>query len=309
MKADYVIHAVIRYFLPHDNKPDVGYSALMAQLDAIESGNGRVVLIVVAHADDLVLFLGGTIARWSDAGWRVVAVRVTDDRWDSVGCTEAETIALNQAELGRAAETLGIAELVELGYATDILGDASEVDLRERIIRQVRTHRPYALVTFDPYAMYGEDNQDHLLVAAAVDEAFWTSQFDLHHPEHMSEGLKPHGCFERWYFGRQVVNVTDVVDISGVMQRKVDAALCHKTMLSNFLNQLRLQARTGGWELPMIEEALSSGNLRDVLEPILRRRAEAVGERHGLRMAEEFRVVRFGGLGEMLDTLGHRLAE
>lgn len=67
----------------------------MADLCPIEPGRGRVILVVVvvAHADDPALFLGGTIARWADAGWRVVCVRVTDDRWDSVGHTEAETVA------------------------------------------------------------------------------------------------------------------------------------------------------------------------------------------------------------------------
>ncbi len=281
----------------------------MADVSVIEPGGGRVVLVVVAHADDPSLFLGGTIVRWASAGWRVVCVRVTDDRWDSVGCSEAETIAANAVEFRSAAAVLGIAELVDLGYATDTLADASEVELREQIIRLVRTHRPYALVTFDPYAMYGEDNQDHLVVAAAVDEAFWTSQFDLHHPEHRADGLEPHGCFERWYFGRRVVDVTDVVDISQVIDRKIAAVLCHPTMLGNFVNQLRLQARTGGWEIPMLDDALSSGDPSPLLDPLLRRQAQLTGQRHGLAMAEEFRVVRFGGLEALLDRFGVRLGE
>lgn len=278
----------------------------MAEVRDIEPGDGRVVLLVVAHADDPTLFLGGTIARWADAGWRVVCVRVTDDRWDSVGLTEAETIAANREELREAAAILGIAEVVDLGYPTDTLADVSEVQLRERIIRLVRDHRPYALVTFDRYARTAEDNQDHLVVAAATDEAFWTSQFDLHHPEHLAAGLEPHGCFERWWFGRSVVEVTDVVDISAVIDRKVDAALAHRTMLRNYLNQLRLQARTGGWDLPIVEEALASGDLRPVMEPLLRRGAEAVGARHGVAMGEEHRVARFGGLGGVLDRWGRR---
>jgi LmbE family N-acetylglucosaminyl deacetylase len=192
----------------------------MTTANTISPGEGRTILLVVAHADDPALFLGGTTLRWSDAGWRVVCVRVTDDRWDSHDLSEAETIAANAAEFRQAAAALGIAEIVELGYATDVLGDASEVELREHVIRQIRTHRPYALVTFDPYAMYGEDNQDHIKVAAAVDEAFWCSQFPLHHPEHLTAGLAPHGCFERWYFGRSVVQVTDVIDI----------APCHKSL-------------------------------------------------------------------------------
>ena len=265
-------------------------------------------LVVVAHADDVALFLGGTVAAWADAGWRVVVVRVTDDRWDSIGLSEADTVAANANEFARAAEILGVDEIVELGYQTDVLGDTSEVELRERIIRLVRTHQPYALVTFDPYAMYGEDNQDHLKVAAAADEAFWTSQFDKHHPEHLAEGLPLHGCFERWYFGRRVVDVTDVVDISTTLDRKVDAACQHVTMMTNFANQLSMQARTGGWELPLADEVLATGDVRPLIESMVRAGSAATGSAHGLAAAEEFRVVRFGGLSAYLERIGIRRA-
>jgi LmbE family N-acetylglucosaminyl deacetylase len=274
----------------------------------IGPGEGRVVLAVVAHADDVALFLGGTVAAWADAGWRVVVVRVTDDRTDSVGMTEADTIAANHAELRAAAAILGVAEIVELGHRTDSLADVSEVALREQIIRQVRLHRPYALVTFDPDAIHGEDNEDHRVVARATDEAFWTSQFDQHHPEHFAEGLQPHGCFERWYFGRRVVDPTDVVDITATLDRKIDAGCAHVTMMTNFANQLAMQARTGGWELPLAEHACASGEVRPLLELLLRAGAARVGATCGLAAGEEFRVVTFGGMQALLDRYGTRLA-
>jgi LmbE family N-acetylglucosaminyl deacetylase len=279
----------------------------MPTVRPIGPGEGRTVLVVVAHADDLALFIGGTVATWVDAGWRVVCVRVTDDRWDSVGLSEDETIAANAEQFRRAAAVLGVAEVADLGYATDVLADVSEVGLRERIIRLVRTHRPHTLVTFDRHARYGEDNQDHLVVAAAVDEAFWTSQFDKHHPEHLADGLEPHGCFERWWFGREVADPTDVIDISAALDRKVEAALCHETMLANLVNQWRLQARTGGWELPAVEEALATGELRPFLEPLLRSAARSAGERYGLAAAEAFRIERFGGLEALLERHGRPL--
>lgn len=270
----------------------------------IEPGDGRTILLLVAHADDPALFLGGTILRWTDAGWRVVCVRVTDDRWDSVGLTEAETIARNAREFRAAARTLGIVETVELGYRTDTLGDASEVALRAHFIRLVRQFKPYALVSFDPYAMFGEDNQDHVRVAAAADEAFWTSQFDLHHPEHFAEGLAPHGAFERWYFGRKVMEVTDVIDIEAVLERKIEAALHHETMLRNIVNQIRLQASTGGWDIPMLDDIAAGGPLRPFVEMFLRNSAKQTGQAHGLAAAEEFRVVRFGGMTGLLEHFG-----
>ncbi len=277
-------------------------------LRSIESGDQRVVLVVTAHADDMTLFLGGTVAAWAAAGWKVVVIRVTDDRWDSVGLDQHDTIVANEREFREAAAILGVSQIVGLGYATDMLGDCSEVELRERIIREVRTHRPYALVTFDPYAAYGEDNQDHVLVAAATDEAFWTSQFDLHHPEHVADGLAPHGCFERWYFGREVQLVTDVIDITDTLDSKIEAACAHRTMMLNFLNQLRLQARTGGWQVDAIDHALTSGDPSAVLQQLVRAGSERVGARYGVAAAEEFRVVRFGGMSALLDLMGTPLS-
>ena len=287
---------------------------MAATVRTIEPGEGRVVLLVVAHADDVALFLGGTVAMWVDAGWRVVVVRVTDDRWDSVGSDEATTVTANRNEFEDALAILGVDEIVELGYPTDTLGDLSTVELRERIIHSVRTYRPHTLVSFDPYAMYGEDNLDHITVASAVDESFWTSQFDLHHPEHFDEvsahtgrPLAPHGCFERWYFGRRVVDVTDVVDITTTLDRKVAAGCCHRTMMLNFFNQLRMQAETGGWRLLQVDEALADGDVAHVLPQLLRAGSEGVGAKYGVAAAEEFRVVTFGGMQGLLDALGERI--
>jgi LmbE family N-acetylglucosaminyl deacetylase len=279
----------------------------MTQIFSIPPGQGRTVLLTVAHADDPALFLGGTIAAWAAAGWRVVAVRATDDAKDSVGSNERDTAAANAAEFRAAAAALGIAEIVELGLPTDTLGDFSGVTLRERIIWAIRKHKPYALVTFDPYAMYGEDNQDHVKVATTTDEAFWTAQFDLHHPEHFAEGLAPHGCFERWYFGRRVTQETDVVDISATLPTKISAALHHTTMLRNLINQLRMQARTGGWTIPALDEIAGGADMAPFVAAMLTAQARDIGATYNLPAAEEFRVVRFGGMMEMLEAIGKRV--
>jgi LmbE family N-acetylglucosaminyl deacetylase len=258
-------------------------------------GRGRTVLVIVAHADDAALFLGGTIRRMTDAGARVVLLRVTDDRYDSVGLPVAETIAANTRELERAARVLGVADVVELGWETDRLGDTSEVALRERFIYHVRREQPYAVFSFDPYGAFHEDNQDHIRVAHAVDETYWTAQFDKHHPEHFAEGLAPHGVYERWYFARRVVEVTTAIDIAATLDAKIEAALAHETMLRHYVHQLRLQARTGGHTIEALDAA-ASGDLRPFVTKLLTAGARATGRRHGLAVAEEFRMVRFGGL-------------
>ena len=77
-------------------------------------------------------------------------------------------------------------------------------------------------------------------------------------------------------------------------------------MMTNFANQLRLQADTGGWDLPLAAEAAETGEVGRLLEPLLRAGAARTGSRSGLIATEEFRVVTFGGLGALLDMLGRR---
>lgn len=271
----------------------------------IEPGAGRVVLVFGAHADDPSLFCGGTIARWSRAGWRVVVIRVTDDRWDSVGVSEDETMTRSCAEFESAMRTLGVTATEHWGMATDVLGDASEVALRARAVRAIRSHRPHTLVCHDPHSGAGEDNEDHKVVGRAVAEAIWCAQFDKHHPEHLQDGLECHGVFEQWWYGRPPAEVTDVVDTTDTLDVAVAAALCHELPLRNLVHQLRLQARTGGWRIPILD-AVQDGDLADVIGMLLRSRAAEVGAPYGLGAAEEFRVVRFGGLAPLLELFGER---
>lgn len=256
-------------------------------------GRGQTLMAVTAHADDAAIFAGGVLALFVAAGWRVHLIRATDDRWDSVGLTEAETIRRNAAEVRAAAAVLGIGTVEDLGLPTDVMGDTSRVALRERLIRAVRKVRPYALMGFDPNSLFFEDNLDHRVLAEAMDEAFWTAMFDKHHPEHLAEGLMPHGCVERWYFGRQVAAVTHVFDTSEVIEAQMRAVACHATPLANMAHQYALQAATAG-----LPAATMAADPAAAVCAHLRARAAARGATFGLASAEWLRCHRSlpGGL-------------
>lgn len=255
---------------------------------SIPAGKGRSLLLVVAHADDPAFFVGGTAIIWANAGWRIICLRVTDDRWDSIGLGEAETIRRNAVEFREAAALLGISEVHDLGWQTDVLGDASRVQLRERIIHAIRRLKPYGLVTFDPCSMFFEDNLDHKVLAEAVDEAFWTAKFDKHHPEHFAEGLAPHACVERWYFGRTIVSVTHVFDTHGVLERQLQAILCHRTMLANIVHQMLLEAETLQSNSLLLQKA-ANGDVAPLFETLLIEAAASRGAAFGLVAAETLR--------------------
>ncbi|MCA1901460.1 MAG: PIG-L family deacetylase [Candidatus Hydrogenedens sp.] len=254
-------------------------------------------MIFSPHADDASAFCGGTLAKWSANGWNIILVRVTDDARDSVGLTIEETVKRNRAELEKSCEILGIKEIIDLNFPTDTLADIPLTKLRERFVYLMRKYKPYAIFSFDPYAHF-EPNMDHVRVARAVEEALWVSCFDLHHPEHFKEGLEPFSVCERWYFARNLEKITYVENITDYFPQKVHALSAHETMMRNLLQSFRLQLKTWGYQIPLIEDAFS-GDYTGLLEQVLYMQASGIAEECGMpegTLAEPFRVERFGDM-------------
>lgn len=260
-------------------------------------------MVIEAHADDAALWCGGLMLKWAGEGHRVILVRATNDENDSVGISREETARLNREQLHHAAELLAVAEVVDLDFQDAMLTDLARIPLRERLIHLYRLYRPYATCTFDPYSVLYENNQDHLAVAKAADEAFWMAMCDKHVPEDMEAGLHLHGVFERWYFGRRLPEVTTWIDISPFIDRKIDAAIAHEAMMRDTALQLELQAETAGIQVPIVKAA-REGNLRPFVDFVVRSDGHAAGQRHGCDYAEEYRVIPFAAVsGSLADLL------
>ncbi len=256
----------------------------------------KLVLAVIPHADDAAAMCGGTLAKFADQGWKVVIARVTNDDKDSMRLpTRGETERVNTVQFQEAARILGASETVDLGFVTDVLADTPLTQIRERVIYLFRKYRPFAVMCFDPFAPF-EPNQDHVRVAQAVEEAYWVSNFHLHHPEHLEEGLAPHAVCERWYYARTAFHANHVEDITETIGRKIDALCAHDEMLRNTLHQLQLQLRTWGRRVPSIDTAIE-GDFRPLVAALVRADALSTAREFGLpegRLAEVYRVNRFG---------------
>lgn len=276
----------------------------------IPAGADRSVMIVVSQGDDAATHLGGTIRLWSEAGWRVLCVRVTDDASDAHGLSADAAGSANLKEFRQAAAILGITETINLNYPAGTLGDLPETELRGALVGEIRRNRPYALATYDPAGAQAGGDMDRYSVARAADQAFGASQSDLMHPEHLhpiADGVDVHGCFQRWYFGPGLSDATDHVDITSVIEHKLTAALSHRTKLNGFVHQMALQARTGGYRLSIIDQIEAGGSVKPLIETLLKAHGATVGKRCGAEFAEEFKVVTFSGLGALLEWFGRPL--
>jgi LmbE family N-acetylglucosaminyl deacetylase len=218
-------------------------------------------MLVVAHPDDSEFSSAGTVARLKDAGKRVVLIQVTSgDRGTSDASVDpAELAQIREAEQREASRRLGMDEVVFLRC-----GDGSlmpDLDLREKIVRMIRTHKPDVIITHDPFRPYAL-HPDHRAVGLATTDAVYpTARDPLYFPDHLREGLEPHKTAEIWFFGPE--HPDKVVDITATFNRKIAALRAHVTQVGT----------------------------ADELESRMRDRAKEIAEGHPFELGEAFKVV------------------
>ena len=83
-----------------------------------ENGIPRSAMVIVAHPDDAEFTMAGTVAGWVKAGCRVTYVLCTDGNAGShePGMTRERLAEIRRSEQRAACETLGVGDVVFLGY-------------------------------------------------------------------------------------------------------------------------------------------------------------------------------------------------
>lgn len=227
-------------------------------------------LVVSAHPDDIEFGAAGTLARWADEGAAVTLCLVTDG---STGTQDRDLIgqklnATRVAETERAAATIGVNEVVWLGYRDGYVEPT--LGLRRDIARVFRRFRPHRYMVMDPTATIEDrfiNHPDHRAVGqASLDVAVTGGTTPGIFPELLEEGLEPwRGLREVWIMGPETAPVA--VDISGTLERKIDALLCHRSQI---------------------------GDDPEGVVAWVREWTGKAGEPHGYAHAETFRVIREG---------------
>ena len=162
------------------------------------SSEQRTLMFVGAHPDDESFGLGGTLARYALAGFKVYYACATrgevgdiapefmqgytnpgDCRWDELSC---------------AAKELGLAGVIHLGYRDsgmpgsvdnthpEALAAAPLEEVTGRVVKVLRELRPQVVITFDPIGGYR--HPDHIAIHLATVEAFKAAADPSRYPEH-----------------------------------------------------------------------------------------------------------------------------
>ena len=199
------------------------------------------VLVVTPHPDDAEGGAGGTIARWAKEGKKIVLVVCTNgdkgssDRNMSPGLL-AETREKEQRE---AARVLGIAEVVFLRLPDQGLEDNEE--FREKVVRQIRLHKPDTVVTVDPNRSYIR-HRDHTMTGrVTLDAIFPYARDHMAFPQHLQEGLEPHRVRELYLFRSDSPDT--FIDITDTFEAKMDSLYCHASQMSRPREQRDERAR------------------------------------------------------------------
>ena len=157
----------------------------------------KTLLALFAHPDDEAFGTGGTLSQYAAAGADVTLVCTTrgevGEIAEGTGATPETLGEVREAELRCAAETVGVRELIFLGYRdSGMAGTAENADPRayvnapaDEVVSQlvgiIRRVRPQVVITFEPNGSYG--HPDHIAIHHHTVAAFHAAADGTRYPE------------------------------------------------------------------------------------------------------------------------------
>lgn len=203
-------------------------------------------MAIVAHPDDIEFSCVGTLARWAGAGARICYVLCTsgDVGIAEPGMTRRRAAQIREAESTEAARIAGVKEVVFLREPDGMLQPT--LDLRKKLVREIRRFRPEVVLCSDPTVVWAGDNYinhpDHRAAgAAALDAVFPAAGQPNLFEELEEEGLqafKPRKIYVTgWHQTDQYVNITETIDV------KVAALRAHASQMNGWDPEQRIKER------------------------------------------------------------------
>ena len=201
-------------------------------------------MFIFAHPDDIEFGVAGTAALWAKHGCDILYVILTDG---NIGSHDPEMTAERLADIRRAEQTAA-ADVV--GARCVFMGEPDgrlqpTLDLRKRLVRLIRQHRPNVVVCGDPNFYYSEtyiNHPDHRNAGqVAMEAVFPSADSPLLFPELVTEEqLEPHKVnYVYVTFNRQDANL--YVDISETIETKIAALKKHESQLKEWNPEERMR--------------------------------------------------------------------
>lgn len=274
---------------------------------------GKVLLAIQAHSDDIPLSAAGTVAKLVEEGYTGYLVRTTnDDMGDAPGLgtpgTIGEHVLGNERDNAKLVGILGLKRNFDFNYNNHLMGGVGFNELMSRLIFLIRLLKADTVVSWDPWA-HDEENPDHAVTARAVEAACWIAGRAHDFPEHFAAGLSPHAVTDKYYFARRP-EVTRVVDISHVIGKKIEANRANVAKGPAGTNGSRLRAELArkNLKLPLLGDDDATADRNYIKEFVLARNRE-LGRQYGVEYAEAFHYIGPGaGRSSRLDDYIRRNA-
>ncbi len=190
-------------------------------------GAGIDAMVIAPHPDDAEFGIAGTVARWVKEGKDVVFVICTngDKGTDDRSLTPEKLAEIREEEQKAAGRVLGVKDVVFLGYPDQGLEDSPA--FRKEIVRLIRTYRPQAIATSDPYRRYVWHRDHRMTGQVVLDAVFPYARDHLAYPDLLAAGLEPHKVEELLFWASEDINHRS--DISGTFPLKIEALRCHRS--------------------------------------------------------------------------------
>jgi LmbE family N-acetylglucosaminyl deacetylase len=214
--------------------------------DVLSDAEVSRILVVTAHPDDVDFGAAGTVARWTDAGIKVVYCVCTDGQSGGFDpdVPRDQIAALRRGEQQDAAAAVGVGDVRFLGRLDGEL--AADTELIGAITGLIREVRPERMVIPSPerdWAILPRSHPDHLAAGeAAIRAVYPAARNPFAFPELTAAGLEPWTVREVWLSGHPSANHT--VDITETADRKIAALLAHR---SQHTSPDQLEQRVRGW--------------------------------------------------------------
>jgi LmbE family N-acetylglucosaminyl deacetylase len=185
------------------------------------------VLAMMPHPDDMEILCVGTLIRLHDLGWEVHVATMTPGDKGSATLPPEEIAAIRRVEAQRGAEAIGAASYrcLEFADCEIVLDNAA----RRRVAGVLRAVDPHLVFTTPP----DDYMLDHEITSRLVRDACFNAPMRNYAAEgstgpssgipylYYTDAIEGHDIFG------QPSRVTDIVDISAQIERKVEALACH----------------------------------------------------------------------------------